>query len=506
MAETQSGDNKSVAGAQTGGGSFARNVLQLAGGTVIAQGLAVITAPIVARLYAPEAFGAAALFSSFIGILGVIGTWQYEQAIMLGRRDEESANIFWLCVMILLGMTGLTVLAAALFGESILRLVNGLELLPYIWLIPLGMFAMGIAAPLRFWETRRKHFGRLAMSRIHQSVAQRVLTIGCGWAGFNSGGQMILYQMVGWLITPLYLALGLRREDLPLMLRSFSLSEMAAAARRYIKFPLFSSWLVLLNTFSQQIPVLMLSAYFGARTTGYYSNSVLLLQIPLIFIGQAIAQVFFQSASARHAVGESQGPLVEGLYERLCAIGLLPMAMIGIVGPELFELALGGGWGEAGLYSAILAPALFVNFLASPLSYLLSVLERQGTTLLIVGLIFTGRIAALAAGGEYFGDPCITVALYSLVNMSYLFLLMFIFHLSGLPVMRSISIMLRFAAYALPSLVLTAALKWYWHINPWLLLAAAGLLSIPYFYLVVRNDPRLKEMLLKAYRKVRPQA
>jgi len=503
VAETQSGEKTDKSGADISGGSFARNVFQLAGGAVIAQGLAVISAPIVARLYAPEAFGAAALFSSFIGILGVVGTWQYEQAIMLGRRDEESANIFWLCMAVLTAMCGVTVLAALFWGEEILRLVNGLELLPYIWLIPLGMFAMGAAAPLRLWETRRRKFGRLALSRIHQSLAQRALTIGFGWAGFNSGGQMILYQMVGWLITPLYLAAGLVRSDLPLLLKSFSPAQMYEAARRYIKFPLFSSWLVLLNSFSQQIPVFMLSAYFGAKITGYYSNSVLLLQIPLIFIGQAVSQVFFQSSSERRASGADQGPLVFGLYQRLCAIGLLPMAMIGIVGPDLFELMLGRGWGEAGVYSAILAPALFVNFLASPLSYLLSVLERQGATLLIVGLIFVARIAALAAGGEYFGDARLTVALYSLVNMSYLFLLMFIFRLAGLPVLSSLSVLLRFFAYALPCLVLTALLKWYWHINPWLLLSAAALLSLPYFALVIKNDERLKEMLLGRLAKVR---
>jgi len=48
--------------------TFAGNVLKLVTGSVFAQGIGVLVAPIVARLFAPEAFGVAALFASIAAL------------------------------------------------------------------------------------------------------------------------------------------------------------------------------------------------------------------------------------------------------------------------------------------------------------------------------------------------------------------------------------------------------------------------------------------------------
>ena len=73
--------------------NFAANVLKLVTGSVFAQGIGVLVAPIVARLFAPEAFGFAALFTSIAGIISVVACLRYELAIMLPKTDEEAANL-----------------------------------------------------------------------------------------------------------------------------------------------------------------------------------------------------------------------------------------------------------------------------------------------------------------------------------------------------------------------------------------------------------------------------
>ena len=90
--------------------TFAENVLKLVTGSVIAQGIGVIVAPIIARLFAPEAFGVAALFASITGIIGVVACLRYELAIMLPKTDEEAANLLGASLFFVLIITGISVL------------------------------------------------------------------------------------------------------------------------------------------------------------------------------------------------------------------------------------------------------------------------------------------------------------------------------------------------------------------------------------------------------------
>ena len=57
---------------QTKENSFGKDVLKLVSGTAVAQVLSILAAPILTRLYAPEAFGVLALFVSITSIINVI--------------------------------------------------------------------------------------------------------------------------------------------------------------------------------------------------------------------------------------------------------------------------------------------------------------------------------------------------------------------------------------------------------------------------------------------------
>ncbi len=73
--------------------TFSVNTLKLVTGSIFAQGLGVLVVPIVTRLFAPEAFGVAALFASISGIISVVACLRYDLSIMLPKSNEESANL-----------------------------------------------------------------------------------------------------------------------------------------------------------------------------------------------------------------------------------------------------------------------------------------------------------------------------------------------------------------------------------------------------------------------------
>ncbi|HUV60027.1 MAG TPA: hypothetical protein VMW09_07940 [Desulfatiglandales bacterium] len=69
-----------------------------------------IVAPIIARLFAPEAFGVAALFASITGIVGVVACLRSELSIMLPKTDEEAANLLGLSLFFVLIITDISAL------------------------------------------------------------------------------------------------------------------------------------------------------------------------------------------------------------------------------------------------------------------------------------------------------------------------------------------------------------------------------------------------------------
>ena len=63
-------------------------------------------APVLTRLYGPEAFGFLALFTSITSIIGVVACMRCELAIMLPKTDEEAANLLGLSLPVWRGSAG----------------------------------------------------------------------------------------------------------------------------------------------------------------------------------------------------------------------------------------------------------------------------------------------------------------------------------------------------------------------------------------------------------------
>ena len=78
---------------QRSGKDFAGNVLKLFAGSALAQGLYVLVAPVLARLYDPADFGLHSIFISIAGVLSTISCLRYENAIVLPEEDEEDQLI-----------------------------------------------------------------------------------------------------------------------------------------------------------------------------------------------------------------------------------------------------------------------------------------------------------------------------------------------------------------------------------------------------------------------------
>lgn len=397
-------------------GQFARNVTVLAGGTAFGQGLVVLASPLLTRLYLPEDFGVLAVYSAILGIIAVVASLRYELAIPLPEDDGAAANLLGLSLTIVIGASVLSALGVLVWGEILVTWLNAAALAPYLWLLPIGVLLTGSYQVLNYWAVREKAFSSIARTKLSQGMGSVFTQVGLGLLGLGPVG-LITGQVVGQTAGSTTLAtIAWRRSQSAL--KQLSLSGMAKVAKRYHKFPMFSSLSGFANVLSLQAAVLLLSSFYDPVVTGLYALSHRVLQLPMGIVGSAVSQVFYREAVKAARAGDLPR-LVKSTYKNLALIAAVPFTLMLVLAPDLFGLVFGEDWREAGSYTRVLLPWLFLMFLNSPITALIAIFERQQIYLLYDALLLASRIGALYLSAVYVGDPLASLAWYGMVGLAF---------------------------------------------------------------------------------------
>ncbi|MEW6216689.1 MAG: oligosaccharide flippase family protein, partial [Candidatus Bipolaricaulota bacterium] len=249
-------------------GGFGRSVAVLAGGTALGQTVTILASPLLTRLYDPQDFGIAAVYTSLLSIFSVVASLRYELAIPLPEEEPTAANVLWFSLL----MVGLTACVAGLgvwfLGGKLVHLVNSPGLRPFLWLLPLGMALVGTYQVFSYWAIRREAFPRLARTKVTQGVSSVAVQLLFGFAYAGPLG-LLLGRVVGQAAGVGTLALLARRRDAE-ALRAWSWQRMRYVALRYRRFPMLSSGAALINALGLQVPVLLLSSLYGAQVVGHF--------------------------------------------------------------------------------------------------------------------------------------------------------------------------------------------------------------------------------------------
>ena len=98
--------------------SLWKGVFVIGGGTALAQGIGIISTPIITRLYDPSDFGLLGIYSSVLTILLVLASLRYEYDTC-SKDSSKAANLLILCLMIIAGVTGILCISFLLMGSKI---------------------------------------------------------------------------------------------------------------------------------------------------------------------------------------------------------------------------------------------------------------------------------------------------------------------------------------------------------------------------------------------------
>ncbi|NER94659.1 MAG: oligosaccharide flippase family protein [Symploca sp. SIO1B1] len=372
--------------------------------TALAQALTILASPLLTRLYTPEDFGILAVYTSLLSLFVVVGSWRYQLAIPIASNDLAAANVLALSVIALVFMTLLSGFAMGILGSNIVTWTNAPELQPYLWLLPLGLFGAGMYQVLNYWAIRKKTFGYLAQTKLSQGVGQLITQLVLGLIHFRPLG-LLLGDVVGRVAGSSRIATLAWKQN-HTVFREISVSQMRSVASRYWRFPVLSGSSALLNSAGLQLPALLIAAFYGTQVAGWFALGQRIIGIPMALIGISVSQVYFSEAA--RLLRDNPEELRQFFFKttrRLLTIGILPIGILAMGGPWLFNLVFGKAWLEAGKYVQILALMFLCQFVVVPISQTLNVIERQDLQLawdvsrlfLVIGSLQVSTILELPA-------------------------------------------------------------------------------------------------------------
>jgi O-antigen/teichoic acid export membrane protein len=407
-------------------GSFRRSVGILVGAAGLAQVMVVVSSPLLTRLYSPADLGVYASAAAVLAILVTTTCLRYELAIPLPESDQVAADVLAVAALTAVIVTGLTAVVAWLAGPALLDALGAEQLGPFVWLLLLGQLSGALILALTGWAVRTKAFGDIAATRLSQSGSLVVTQLGLGLLGLHAVG-LLVGDVAGRVAGGGRLFRSLLRTG-GSAIRSISPRGMRAAAVRYRRFPLFSSWSAVLNAIGLQAPLLYLVVAFGTEAGGHLALAQRIGQVPITLLAGAVGQVFVAQAAQ---LARDDPVALRRLFIRttrsLSIIGAVAAVAFVVLAPTLAVPIFGADWQDAGLFVAILAPTYLLQLVANPLGGALDVLERQdlhlvrevarlaffGVAILVAVALeadVIGTVVALSAAG------CAAYACYALLS------------------------------------------------------------------------------------------
>mgnify|MGYP001041399886 CR=1 FL=1 len=395
---------------------FVKNVLTLITGSAISQVVIYLSILVLTRLFSAEFFGIYILFSSVTLILKPIATLQYEFAVVLPKNDKDAINLFSFSILILVIFCLLFLIIILIFKENIARFFNITALSNFIYLLPLSVFLFASISIFDFWNNRTNMFKNISKGLLVKSSVMSASQIATGYSALNALG-LIPGMLLGYIFQLLFLV-KISLQSIRNLTKYVSFNRMIILAKQYKDIPIFNTIINLTNNLSNELPVLLITKYFGIANSGIYGLAVKFAKAPIGIFQQSVSQVFFNKASKVYNNDGDLYALVLKTAKHLIVLSafiFIPLLAISFY----LDIIFGDDWLNVGLYSRILIPWLFFAFLSNPITPLIIILNKQKTMVVLDFVLLILRFIALFLGYYFYNDIIISLLLFSGVGMLF---------------------------------------------------------------------------------------
>ncbi len=349
---------------------YARNFLHAITANVLAQVMLLAAAPLLSRLYGPEAFGAFGIFTAIVGVGLAVATARLEWLIPNPQSLSQAARLLALgSVATVLSCVALA-LAVAWTPRSVLP-DSWQSITEVLWLLPWVLLGSGLQQLLQAWHVRSADLAALSRVKTLQSIANIFVALGVVWLFGSSAAQWGL--IAGMLFGAWTGALGLwhSAKEINGALKRVSIRGLNVIWLRHQGQIGWSTLAAVLNALSLAIVPLLLARHYSVVEVGFYILMQRIAFVPIGLVSSAVRQSFWAEA----AQGVRRDPIeVRRLFvssiRRLSWIAAI-VGLVALAGPLYVGPVFGREqWQGAGWVLAASVPMLIGQIVASPMSHL----------------------------------------------------------------------------------------------------------------------------------------
>lgn len=370
-----------------------RSIGGVGGAAGISQLAAIAVAPLLARLYSAEAFGLFGIIVAYCNILAAVLLFGLNDAIL--AADDEAAADGLLSAGVKVAMLALVPagVGSAFVIEQDFFGLGALPILALAAMLPI-LFILVLSSLLQAALSRQLRFRPLASSYVALGWSRAAAQLIGGALGAGYGG-LIGGELAGRAIACRTMARGLATRGADIL--AIPRREWMALVRQYRHFPLQRTPSTVLSAIAVGMPVLMVTALFGAGAGGQFGLMLTMLMGPVAIVQRAVGDTFVGYFGQRYRNDPADG---RRFAVRAGLLALMGSAAAGIalwlLGEWAFMLIFGEKWRIAGQMAALCAPWVALMLPVAALSQIIIVTHRPGLKLLF-DIAFVGGLWALHA-------------------------------------------------------------------------------------------------------------
>lgn len=276
--------------------SFAQNFSFTFSGNLISILLSLIFAPILSRIYPPESYGTFSVYNAIITNVSTFSLLTYNVALILPKEERKFNNLLRLTFLLTIIFSAISFLITLVFTSTILSTFSMKRIGALIYLLAPAIFLLGIGTILSQWLTRDKQFRKLTIVSSSNNLVTKIITLGLGYLSQGNVLGFITGDFLNKVISVLFLFNKKIWKSLKILISKFNLLEIISTAKEFKKYPLLVLPGEYINMFSEQLPIYLISIYFGSKELGYFAFATSILGMPMGLLGNAVRPVFFSKS------------------------------------------------------------------------------------------------------------------------------------------------------------------------------------------------------------------
>lgn len=351
---------------------FWRSVASVLTGSAVAQLIPIVGSVVIARLFLPKEFGIFSAWFGVVQILSVVLTGRFETALAV-EVDGEPRRLG------VLSTFATACLASAAAG---VLLIAAVLILPqwvgrFSWpLIAVSIptaFALAAAQIWQSWAAAEGRYRELSLMRVVLAITVTVCQIVAGLIRPTATSLAAAF-FLGSIVGLLYAGYSMPPGTFP---KRKATSTVRGFWSHYRRYPTYSLPADTINSVAAQLPILLVAARFGTDVAGLLALSMKVLGSPIGLLGKSVLDVFKRHAAASfRARGECRREYLDTF--KVLALASLVFCVVMVIASEpLFALVFGEKWRGAGTIAVWLLPLFAFRFIASPLSYMVYIADKQ---------------------------------------------------------------------------------------------------------------------------------